>query len=88
MNCCTHDVVYLLFKYIASLIQSQHMCLYWKVYIVRKNNNMVSLNEVNCSSVVPKSRNKKWARTASETNSLLICMGFTYTDCSAGNYQE
>lgn len=80
--------IYLLFKYIACLIQSQHMCLYWEVYIVSENKNMVSLNEVNCSSVKLKSRNKKWDRIASETNSALMCIGFTYTDCSTGNYRE
>lgn len=56
------------------------MCLYWKVYIVSENNNTVSLNEVNCSSAILKSRSKKWDRIASETNSVLMGTGFTYTD--------
>lgn len=82
-------MVYLLFKYIACLIHFQHTCLYWKVYIVSENNNVVSLNEVNCSSailksrskkVILKSRNKKWDRIATETNSVLMGTGFTYTD--------
>lgn len=53
-----------------------------------ENNSMVSLNEVNCSSVILKSRNKKWDSMASETDSVLMCIGFTRADCSAGSYQE
>lgn len=73
-------MVYLLFKYIASLIHFQHMCLYWKVYIVSENNNTVSLNEVNCRSVILKSRSWKWDRVASETNSVLMGTELTYSD--------
>lgn len=53
---------------IVCLVHSQHTCLYWKVYILSENNNTVSLNEVNCSSVILKSRSKKWDRIASETH--------------------
>lgn len=90
MNCCTLMIwcIYLLFKYIACLIQSQHMCLYCEVYIVSENNNMISLNDVNCSLVILKSSNKKWDRVATKTKPVVMCIGFTYTDYSTGNYWE
>lgn len=49
------------------------MFLYSEVYIFKENDYIVSLNEVNCSSFIPKSRNTKWDRIASETDSVLMC---------------
>lgn len=43
-----------------------------EVYVLRENKDVVSLNKVNCSSVIPKGGNEKWDRIASEVKTVLV----------------